>query len=99
MQQEVKLRVTTTGLTYNLDVHISAVRHVLDLNGQCVLPGVGPLCGADEEDGVHVAGTNPHGSVLQRKAIFKPGRNRTRLPLQERRNQKVSEVFQSNLEN
>lgn len=82
--QQVKLRSTMMGLTYNLDVYISAVRHALNLNGQRVLPGVGPLCGADEEDGIHFTGTNSHCFVLQRKAIFGPGHNRARLTLQVR---------------
>lgn len=71
-----------TGLTYNLDVYVGAVRHVLNLNGQRVLSGVGSLCGADEEDGVHSAGTSSHRLVLQGNAIFEPGHDRTRLTLQ-----------------
>ena len=49
-----------TGLTYNLDEYVSAVRHVLNLNIQRVLPGVGSLCRADEEDGVHFTDASPH---------------------------------------
>lgn len=80
----MKLRgvVAMTGLTYNLNVNVSAVRHVLNLNGQCVLSGVGSLCGADEEDGVHFTGASTHCFVLQGNAIFEPGHNRARLTLQ-----------------
>lgn len=71
-----------TGLTYDLDVYVSAVRHVLDLNGQRVLPGVGSLCGADEEDGVPIAGASSHRFVIQGHAIFEPGHHGARLTLQ-----------------
>ena len=70
------------GLTYDLDVYVSAVGHVLNLNGQGVLSGVASLCRADEEDGVFVAGTSSHRVVLQDSAIFEPGHNRPRLALQ-----------------
>lgn len=71
-----------TGLTYNLDVYVSAVRHVLNLNRQCVFSGVGSLCRADKEDGVHFTGTSSHCFVLQGNAIFEPGHDRARLTLQ-----------------
>lgn len=76
--------VAVMGLTYNLDVDVSAVRHVLNLNAQRVLSGVGSLCGADEEDGVHFTATSSHCFVLQGNAISEPGHNRTRLALQVR---------------
>lgn len=72
------------GLTYNLDVYVSFVRHVLNLHGQRVLSGVGSLCGADEEDGVHFTCTSSDCFVLQGDAIFEPGHNRTWLALQVR---------------
>lgn len=71
-----------TVLTYNLNVYVSTVRHVLNLNGQCVLSRVGSLCGADEEDGVHFTGTSSHCFVLQQHTVFKPGHDRARLTLQ-----------------
>lgn len=70
------------GLTYNLDVYVSAVHHVLNVNGQRVLSRVGSLGRADEEDGVHVAGTSSHRFILQGGTIFEPGDNGTRLALQ-----------------
>lgn len=70
------------GLTYNLDVYVSAVGHVLNLNGQGVLSGVGSLCCADEEDRVFVTGTSSHRVVLEESAIFEPGHNWPRLTLQ-----------------
>lgn len=73
------------GLTYDLDVYVSAVRHVLNLDGQSVLPRVGPLRGADEEDGVHFTGASSHRLVLQGNAVSEPGHNRTRLTLQSER--------------
>lgn len=87
------------GLTYDLDVYVSAVQHVLDLHGQRVLSGVGSLRGADEEDGVHFAGASSHCFVLQGDAVFEPGHNRTRLALQvrvterERKQRKVGHTF------
>lgn len=71
-----------TGLTYNLDVYVTAVRHVLNLNGQCVLSRVVSLSGADKEDRIHVTGTSPHCVVLQENAISKPGHDRARFTLQ-----------------
>lgn len=69
------------GLTYNLDVDVSAVRHVLNLNRQSVLSRVGSLRRTNEEDGVHLTGANPYTSVLQENIILEPGHHRTRLSL------------------
>lgn len=69
-------------LTHDLDVDISAVSHVLDLHRQGVRSGVSSLCRADEEDGVHVAGTGPHSLVLHEDAVLKPGHDGTGLSLQ-----------------
>lgn len=71
-------------LTDNLDVYVGAVRHVLDLHGQRVLPRVAPLRGADEEDGVHFAGASPYRLVLQGDAVFLPGHHRAGLALPRR---------------
>lgn len=84
-RERTRLQVSVcamTGLTYNLDVDVSAVHHVLNLNGQRVLPGVGSLCGADEEDGVHLTGTSSHRLVLQRSAVPVPGHDGAGLTLQ-----------------
>lgn len=70
------------GLTYDLDEYVSAVRHVLNLNMQRVLSGVGSLCRADEQDGVHFTGTGSHCFVIQENAISEPGHDRARLTLQ-----------------
>ncbi len=76
---KVKPRVR---LTYNLDVDVSTVQHVFDLNGQRVLPGVSSLRRADEEDGVHVTVACSNRFILQGDAIFEPGHDRARLTLQ-----------------
>lgn len=69
-------------LTHDLDVDVSAVSHVLDLHRQGVRSGVSSLCRADEEDGVHIAGTGPHSLVLHEDAVLKPGHDGTGLSLQ-----------------
>lgn len=71
-----------TGLTYNLDVYVGAVRHVLNLDRQRVLSGVAPLRRADEEDGVHFTGMSSHRFVLQGNAIFGPGHDGARFTLE-----------------
>lgn len=70
-----------TGPTYYLDVYVSAVGRVLDLNRQSVLSRVGSLCGADEEDGIYFTGTNSHCFVLQWNIVFEPGDDRARFTL------------------
>jgi len=70
------------GLTYNLDVYVSAVRHVLNLNIQSVFSRVASLCRADEYDGVHLTSTSSHAFVLQENTVFEPGHNRARLSLE-----------------
>lgn len=47
-------------LTYDLEVYVGAVTHVLNLDGQRVNAGVDPLRRTDEEDGVRVCSSNPH---------------------------------------
>lgn len=79
MKQEVETR---RSLTYDLDVNVGAVRHVLDLDAQRVDAGVGPLRGADEQDAVHLAGARPHRLVLQGGAVFEPGDDGAGLTLQ-----------------
>lgn len=76
------MREGAAGLTYDLDPYVSAVQHVLNLDGQRVRPGVAPLRRADEQDGVHFAGARPHRPVLQGGAVFEPGHGGTRLALQ-----------------